>query len=98
MPKNQRQFLIDLANSKGLDPFKADTWKVITSTDIIKAKVCYLFSSQCKYSLLNLLFLSKGDGLFNKGRYRQVISKAFPEITFDEQWLQGYIFFFCRYY
>jgi len=31
----------------------------------------------------------KGSGLFNKGRYRQVISEAFPEITFDEQWLQG---------
>jgi len=40
-PENRRQFLIDLANSKGLDPFKADTWDVITRNDIIKAKVCY---------------------------------------------------------
>src|SRR5690606_5623420 len=37
--ENRRQFLIDLAKSKGLDPFKADTWTKILKKDIIKARL-----------------------------------------------------------
>jgi hypothetical protein len=37
--ENRRQFLIDLAKSKGLDPFAAVTWYKITRKDIINAKV-----------------------------------------------------------
>src|SRR5690606_38804371 len=37
---NRRQFLIDLATSKGLDPFSADTWTTkILRRDIVNAKV-----------------------------------------------------------
>src|SRR5690625_5254715 len=37
--ENRRQFLIDLAKAKGLDPFKMETWNIITRRDIIDAKV-----------------------------------------------------------
>jgi hypothetical protein len=36
---NRRQFLIDLAKSKGLDPLSVYTWKNITQNDVITAKV-----------------------------------------------------------
>jgi hypothetical protein len=38
--ENRRQFLIDLAKSKGLDPFAASTWRTITTADIGAAQVC----------------------------------------------------------
>jgi hypothetical protein len=37
--ENRRQFLIDLATSKGLDPFDPNTWTCITKKDIIVARV-----------------------------------------------------------
>jgi hypothetical protein len=37
--KNRRQFLIDLATSKGLDPFNPNTWTIITWSDVLAAKV-----------------------------------------------------------
>jgi hypothetical protein len=37
--ENRRQFLIDLATSKGLDPFKSTTWTSTTWKDVIAAKV-----------------------------------------------------------
>jgi hypothetical protein len=40
--ENRRQFLIQLAISKGLDPFVARTWYKISRKDIQDAKVCYL--------------------------------------------------------
>jgi hypothetical protein len=40
--ENRRQFLIDLASSKGLDPFKIDTWTLLTQNDVIAAKVSKL--------------------------------------------------------
>src|SRR5690625_4689233 len=40
---NRRQFLIDLAISKRLDPFNADTWKNISYKDVIKFNVSILF-------------------------------------------------------
>ena len=40
--ENRRQFLIDLATSKGFDPFNPDTWTDhISRQHIEKAKVCY---------------------------------------------------------
>jgi Cft2 family RNA processing exonuclease len=41
--ENRRQFLIDLAKSKGLDPFNPKTWTIITTYDIIAAKVSVYF-------------------------------------------------------
>lgn len=38
-PENRRQFLIDLATSRGMDPFIADTWYGITQKDIELARV-----------------------------------------------------------
>jgi hypothetical protein len=38
--ENRRQFLIDLATSKGLDPFTISTWQIITKNDIQTAGVC----------------------------------------------------------
>jgi hypothetical protein len=37
--ENRRQFLIDLATSKGLDPFDPATWDIITPKDLLRAKV-----------------------------------------------------------
>jgi hypothetical protein len=37
--ENRRQFLIDLATSKGLDPFDPQTWTTITLNDFRAAKV-----------------------------------------------------------
>jgi hypothetical protein len=36
--ENRRKFLIDLAVSKGLDPFSKATWDKITLKDILQAK------------------------------------------------------------
>jgi hypothetical protein len=40
--ENRRKFLIDLATTKGLDPFKAATWYTLTTKDILQAGVCEL--------------------------------------------------------
>jgi hypothetical protein len=37
--ENRRQFLIDLAKSKGLDPFDPQTWTTITHNDVRASKV-----------------------------------------------------------
>jgi hypothetical protein len=37
--ENRRQFLIDLAKSKGLDPFDPNTWTCINCNDVLAAKV-----------------------------------------------------------
>jgi hypothetical protein len=37
--ENRRQFLIDLATSKGLDPFDPSTWNIIKCEDVEQAKV-----------------------------------------------------------
>jgi hypothetical protein len=39
LQENRRQFFIDLALSKGLDPFAKSTWDSITAKDIDAAKV-----------------------------------------------------------
>jgi hypothetical protein len=42
--------LIDLATSKGLDPFVASTWNKITTEDVFRASVMnalYLSSQAC---------------------------------------------------
>jgi hypothetical protein len=36
---NRRKFLIDLATSKGLDPFTPSTWYKLTPGDVKEAKV-----------------------------------------------------------
>jgi hypothetical protein len=42
--ENRRQFLIDLATAKGLDPFNPNTWTCITKKDVIAAKVSIILS------------------------------------------------------
>jgi hypothetical protein len=39
--ENRRKFLIDLATSKGLDPFDPHTWQNMTLKDIVDAKVSF---------------------------------------------------------
>jgi hypothetical protein len=71
--------LIDLAKSKGLDPFVASTWKKLTTTDIVAAKVCIPFL-WCWTKKCCSDFTTKGGGMLHVLPYRQVIADAFPEV------------------
>jgi hypothetical protein len=81
--ENRRQFLIDLATSKGLDPFDPSTWNIIKCEDVDKAKVC----KQLNYVCITLTSRElQGSGLFGVLPFRQAVVDAFPEIQFGLGW------------
>jgi hypothetical protein len=73
--------LIDLATSKGLDPFHPDTWHKITWKDIRSANVCL------KLQLYNeKIICGQGAGISRVLPYRKAVADAFPEIEFGQNW------------
>jgi hypothetical protein len=81
--ENRRQFLIDLAQSKGLDPFHPNTWTCITQKEIIAAKVCTMLRGD-SHNIHISMNDYKGEGLLNVMSYRQAVADAFPHFARDK--------------
>jgi hypothetical protein len=90
--ENRRQFFIDLATSKGLDPFHPDTWKKITRKDLRAFKVSFFSLFQSSY-----FYILQGDSMVRQFHLRKAVADAFPEIEFDAEWLKGF-FSYCLVY
>jgi hypothetical protein len=79
--ENRRQALIDLATSKGLDPFDTVTWETkITHKDVMQAKVK-------QYTKIQFFTHHNGQaaGALNYFDYGPLVVDAFPELRFTPE-------------
>jgi hypothetical protein len=93
-----RRFFSEFAQEKGFDPLVAENWKTITVMDIEIFGVplfCLAVPVQ-RFDLGNsyqqpTCFQGKEIVSRFQGRFRLAIKTAFPELEFDEHWLQGFV-------
>lgn len=79
--QNQRQFFIDIAAEKGVDPVRPESWERITSKDILKKRVTSLFLVMAPLHHILTSYDSKGTGLVAKyGTLTRALENAFPEL------------------